>query len=54
LWPTATTGWLYGQPGPREQARAALSTALDLYRAMDLTFRLPQAEAALVQVEGRP
>jgi hypothetical protein len=26
------------------------STAIDLYRAMDMTFWLPQAEAALVQV----
>jgi predicted ATPase len=25
-----------------------------LYRAMDMTFWLPQAEAALAQVEGRP
>ena len=47
-------GWLYGQTGQRKQARAALSTAIDLYCAMDMTFWLPQAEAALVQVEGRP
>jgi hypothetical protein len=47
-------GRLYGQTGQREQTRAALSTAIDLYRAMDVTFWLPQAEAALVQVEGRP
>jgi hypothetical protein len=47
-------GWLYGQTSQREQAHAALSTAIDLYRAMDLTFRLPQADAVLVQVEGRP
>ena len=40
------------QTGQREQARAALSTAIDLYRAMDMTFWLPQAEAALAQVEG--
>ena len=32
------------------QARAALTTATDLYRAMDMTFWLPQAEAALAQV----
>jgi tetratricopeptide (TPR) repeat protein len=44
-------GTLYARTGQREQARAALTTALDLYRAMDMTFWLPQAEAMLVQVE---
>jgi tetratricopeptide (TPR) repeat protein len=44
-------GRLYGQSGRGEQARAALTTALDLYRAMDMTFWLPQAEAARAQVE---
>ena len=42
-------GRLYHQTGQREQARAALTTAIDLYRAMDMTFWLPQAEAALAQ-----
>jgi tetratricopeptide (TPR) repeat protein len=46
-------GTLYATTGQREQARAALSTAMALYRAMEMTFWLPQAEAALVQVEGR-
>jgi tetratricopeptide (TPR) repeat protein len=40
-------GTLYTQTGQREQARAALIAAIDLYRAMDMTFWLPQAEAAL-------
>jgi class 3 adenylate cyclase/tetratricopeptide (TPR) repeat protein len=44
-------GRLYGQTGRGEQARAALTTAIDLYRAMDMTFWLPQAEAVLAQVE---
>ena len=44
-------GTLYAKTGQRDQARAALSTAIDLYRAMDMTFWLPQAEAALAQVE---
>jgi class 3 adenylate cyclase/tetratricopeptide (TPR) repeat protein len=35
-----------------QQARPELSAAISLYRAMDMTFWLPQAEAALVQVEG--
>ena len=37
-----------------EQARAALSAAIELYRAMDMTFWLSQAEAALAQLEERP
>ena len=45
-------GTLYARTGQQEQARTALSTAIDLYRAMDMTFWLPQAEAALAQVEG--
>ena len=43
-------GRLYGQTGRSEQARVALATAIDLYRAMDMPFWLPQAEAALAQV----
>jgi class 3 adenylate cyclase/tetratricopeptide (TPR) repeat protein len=43
-------GQLYSQTGRREQARAELSAAIALYRAMDMTFWLPQAEAALAQV----
>jgi tetratricopeptide (TPR) repeat protein len=44
---------LYAATGQREQARAALSAAIDLYRAMAMTFWLPQTEAALAQEEGR-
>jgi Flp pilus assembly protein TadD len=46
-------GMLYAMTGQREQARTALTTAIEMYRAMDMTFWLPQAETALVQVEGR-
>jgi len=46
-------GRLYGQTGQREQARAALTTAIELHRAMDMTFWLPQAEAVLAQVDGQ-
>ena len=46
-------GTLYATTGQRQQARAALSAAIDLYRAMDMTLWLPQAEAALAQVEGQ-
>jgi class 3 adenylate cyclase/tetratricopeptide (TPR) repeat protein len=45
-------GTLYAQSGRPEQARPELSTAIALYRAMEMTFWLPQAEAALAQVEG--
>jgi tetratricopeptide (TPR) repeat protein len=45
-------GTLYATTGQREQARAELSASIDLYRAMDMTFWLPQAEAVLVKVEG--
>jgi tetratricopeptide (TPR) repeat protein len=44
-------GRLYHQTGRSAQARAALSAAIDLYRAMDMTFWLPQAEATLAQME---
>jgi class 3 adenylate cyclase/tetratricopeptide (TPR) repeat protein len=46
-------GTLYATIGRRAEARAELDTAIGLYRAMDMTFWLPQAEAALAQVEGR-
>jgi tetratricopeptide (TPR) repeat protein len=46
-------GKLYLKSGRHEEARAELDTAIDLYRAMDMTFWLPQAEGALAQVEGR-
>jgi tetratricopeptide (TPR) repeat protein len=45
-------GTLYGQTGRAAQARAALSAAIELYRAMEMTFWLPQAETALAKVEG--
>ena len=43
-------GTLYLKIGRPEQARAELSAAIALYRAMEMTFWLPQAEAALAQV----
>ena len=53
-------GRLYATLGQQEQARVELSAAIALYRSMDMTFWLPQAEAALAQVRithctrGRP
>jgi tetratricopeptide (TPR) repeat protein len=43
-------GTLYAKTGQREQARAALSAAIELYRGMEMQFWLPQAEATLAQV----
>jgi hypothetical protein len=45
-------GTLYAKTGRQEQAGAELSTAIEMYRAMDMTFWLPQAEATLAQVKG--
>lgn len=43
-------GTLYASTGRREQACAALAAAIGLYRAMEMAFWLPQAEATLAQV----
>jgi tetratricopeptide (TPR) repeat protein len=43
-------GILYMKIGRWEQAREELSAAIALYRAMEMQFWLPQAEAALAQV----
>ena len=46
-------GKLYSRTEQREQARAELSTAIKMYRDMEMTFWLPETESALVEVEGR-
>jgi hypothetical protein len=43
-------GRLYGQTGQRQQTHTELSTAITMYRTMDMGFWLPQAEAALAQM----
>jgi tetratricopeptide (TPR) repeat protein len=45
-------GTLYAKTGQAEPARMALSAAIALYRAMDMTFWLPQTEATLAQVRA--
>jgi len=40
-------GTLYAATGQREQARAEQSAAIEMYRTMEMTFWLPQTEAAL-------
>jgi class 3 adenylate cyclase/tetratricopeptide (TPR) repeat protein len=46
-------GTLYAKMDQREPARAELSTAIELYRTMDMTLWRLETEAALAQVEGR-
>jgi tetratricopeptide (TPR) repeat protein len=46
-------GMLYAKVGHWDQAHAELSPAIDLYRTMEMTFWLPEAEAALAEVGGR-
>jgi tetratricopeptide (TPR) repeat protein len=45
-------GTLDAKISHREQADAELSTAIELYRAMDMTFWLPQAEATLASLRA--
>jgi hypothetical protein len=45
-------GKLYATIGRRAEASAALSAAVELYRAMEMTFWLPQVEAALAEASG--
>jgi tetratricopeptide (TPR) repeat protein len=46
-------GNLYADIGRRAEAHAELSAAFDLYRAMEMTFWLPQTTATLAQMEER-
>jgi tetratricopeptide (TPR) repeat protein len=43
-------GKLYVTIGRHPEARTELSAAIELYRVMEMTFWLPQAEAALAEV----
>src|SRR5262249_26132531 len=45
-------GALYATTGQAAQAKTALSTAIELYCDMEMTFWLPQTEAALAQVDA--
>jgi hypothetical protein len=44
-------GTLYTKIGRLAQAHTALSTAIELFHAMGMTFWLPRAEAMLAQTE---
>ena len=45
-------GTLYAATGQREPAQTALLTAIAMYRDLEMTFWLPQTEAALAQVDA--
>jgi tetratricopeptide (TPR) repeat protein len=45
-------GTMYAKSAQHKHAHAELSAAIELYRAMDMTFWLPPAETALAQVDG--
>jgi tetratricopeptide (TPR) repeat protein len=44
-------GTLYSKKGQMAQARAELTNAIELFRAMEMTFWLPRAEAELAKVD---
>jgi hypothetical protein len=44
-------GTLHAQIGLRQQACTAFTAAIALYRVMDMSFWLPQAEAALLRAQ---
>jgi tetratricopeptide (TPR) repeat protein len=44
-------GALYRQTGQAEQARAELTTAIEMYRNMEMRFWLPETQATLSHVE---
>jgi hypothetical protein len=45
---------LYAKLGRQEQAHMVLSAAIASYHVMDMTFWLPQAEAAMASLRGGP
>ena len=46
-------GRLYAATGQWELARAELSTAIEMYTSMDMTFWLPETETMRAQVDAR-
>ena len=47
-------GTLYRKIGRDEQAQAELTTAAEMYRAMEMTFWLARAETELGQIASAP
>jgi class 3 adenylate cyclase/tetratricopeptide (TPR) repeat protein len=45
-------GQFHLENGRTEEARAEIKAAVDLYRSMDMSFWLPQAETALAEIAG--
>jgi class 3 adenylate cyclase len=46
-------GTMYARLARLDSARTELSAAIDLYHTMEMTYWLPEAEAALARMEGR-
>jgi len=46
-------GELYGRIGQREKAQNELAAAIDLYRSMEMTAGLGEAEIALAKIADR-
>jgi tetratricopeptide (TPR) repeat protein len=46
-------GTLYSQMRRAERAQKELSTAIEMYRDMEMTFWLPETETALTGVQGK-
>jgi hypothetical protein len=44
-------GAVYSQAGQAEQARTELTTAIEMYRDMEMMFWLPETEAALAEMQ---
>jgi hypothetical protein len=47
-------GTFYGKVGRHDQAQAELTTAAEMYRAMEMTFWLARADAELGQMAPAP
>ena len=45
-------GTLHATVGQRAQARTALTTAIEMYHDMEMTFWLPETEAKLEQLKS--
>ena len=43
-------GALYGRAGQKEKARTELTTSMDMYREMEMTYWLEKAEEAMAEV----
>lgn len=49
----ARNAWKLDVEGQSDKAHTELSTAIAMYQDMEMTFRLPETEAALADLENR-